>query len=236
LPKEIICLENINKKYKIYSHLITALKDINLKIYEGEFLVIQGPNKSGKTTLLNIIAGLEKPDSGKVTVLGKRYSSLNEEQMGLYRAINIGIIFQDYNLISIFNTRENIELPLYLLEFEKERIVRRAQKMLNRLNLNDYADYLPTQLSNGEQCRVAFARALVNNPPVILADEPTANLDAENSEIIVSLLEALKTKEKTIIIVTHNPKITKMADRIIHIYNGELQKDKSASNLKTLFE
>ncbi|NVM00961.1 MAG: ABC transporter ATP-binding protein [Candidatus Helarchaeota archaeon] len=231
----MIQLTEINKSYTIHSNKITALKDINLKIREGEFLAISGPSGAGKTTLLNMIAGLDKPDSGEVIVLGKKYSTLNDERMTLYRALNIGIVFQDYNLISTFTARENIELPLFFLEFEEVRIKRRALKMLNLVNLVERAEHLPSQLSNGEQRRISFARALVNDPPIILADEPTANLDKLNSEKIIALLNNSKSKEKTIIVVTHNQQILKLADRIVYLYEGELKKEKPSSLLENLF-
>ena len=212
-----------------------ALKAINLEINEGEFLAISGPSVAGKTTLLNMIAGLDKPDSGEITVLGKKYSTLNEERMTLYRALNIGIVFQSYNLISTFTARENIELPLFLLEFEEERIKRRAQKMLNLVDLINRGEHLPSQLSNGEQRRIAFARALINNPPIILADEPTANLDKDNAEKIISLLNNSKSKEKTIIVVTHNQRIIKMADRTIYLFDGELKDKMPTSIMESLF-
>ncbi|MFX0137336.1 MAG: ABC transporter ATP-binding protein [Candidatus Hodarchaeota archaeon] len=235
MSENIIELTEINKSYKIQSNKITALKDINLKIREGEFLAISGPSGSGKTTLLNMIAGLDKPDSGEVIVLGKKYSTLNEERMTLYRALNIGIVFQDYNLISTFTARENIELPLFLLEFEENRIKRRAQKMLNLVDLAERAEHLPSQLSNGEQRRISFARAYVNDPPIILADEPTANLDKENIEKIISLLINSKSKNKTIIVVTHNERLLKIADRTIYLYEGELKDEIPPSLMENLF-
>ncbi len=235
MAEDIIKLTDINKSYTIHSNKITALKDINLKIREGEFLVISGPSGAGKTTLLNMIAGLDKPDSGEIIVSGKKYSTLNEERMTLYRALNIGIVFQDYNLISTFTARENIELPLFLLEFGEERIKRRALKMLNLVNLAERSEHLPSQLSNGEQRRISFARALVNDPPIILADEPTANLDKQNSENIILLLNNLKSKEKTIIVVTHNQQILKLADRTMYLYEGEMKTEKPSSLLENLF-
>jgi putative ABC transport system ATP-binding protein len=232
---DIIELIEINKSYKIHSNKITALKDINLKIREGEFLAISGPSGAGKTTLLNMIAGLDKPDSGEIIVSGKKYSTLNEERMTLYRALNIGIVFQDYNLISTFTARENIELPLFLLEFGEERIKRRALRMLNLVNLAERSEHLPSQLSNGEQRRISFARSLVNDPPIILADEPTANLDKQNSENIILLLNNLKSKRKTIIVVTHNQQILKLADRTVYLYVGEMKTEKPSSLLENLF-
>ena len=235
MSKSAIILNEITKSYKIQSQKIMALKAINLEINEGEFLAISGPSVAGKTTLLNMIAGLDKPDSGEITVLGKKYSTLNEERMTLYRALNIGIVFQSYNLISTFTARENIELPLFLLEFEEERIKRRAQKMLNLVDLINRGEHLPSQLSNGEQRRIAFARALINNPPIILADEPTANLDKDNAEKIISLLNNSKSKEKTIIVVTHSQRIIKMADRTIYLFDGELKDKMPTSIMESLF-
>ncbi len=229
-------MEDVNKSYKIQSHEIIALKKVNLQVKEGEFLAINGPNGSGKTTLLNMIAGLDKPNSGEITVLGKKYSNLNEDRMGLYRALNIGIVFQNYNLISTFTARENIELPLFLLEFEEDRIVRRAQRMLNLINLAERANHLPYQLSIGERQLIAFARALVNDPPILMADEPTANLDKENVEKILFLLKNLNAKEKTLVVITHDPLILKIADKTMFLYGGELSDEIPASNLKTLFD
>ncbi|MFX1452215.1 MAG: ABC transporter ATP-binding protein [Promethearchaeota archaeon] len=235
MSKSAIILNEITKSYKIQSQKIMALKEINLEVNEGEFLAISGPSGSGKTTLLNMIAGLDKPDSGEITVLGKKYSTLNEERMTLYRALNIGIVFQSYNLISTFTAKENIELPLFLLEFEEVRIKRRAQKMLNLVDLIDRGEHLPSQLSNGEQRRIAFARALVNDPPIILADEPTANLDKDNAEKIISLLNNSKSNEKTVIVVTHNQRIIKMADKTIYLFDGELKDKMPTSIMESLF-
>jgi len=228
-------LENVSKSYKIHSHLIEVLKNINLEVVEGEFLVISGSNGSGKTTLFNMIAGLDKPNSGEITVLGKKYAILNEERMNLYRALNMGLMLQGFDLITSFTARENIELPLHLLKFEKDRILKKTLRLLKLVDLTAKADRLPSQLSNGEQRRVSFARALVNDPPIVLADEPIANLDVENSNKILSLFKDLKSKKKTVIVMTQNPQILKIASRIVYLHNGELTKDKEVSDLNTLF-
>ncbi|MHA1379685.1 MAG: ABC transporter ATP-binding protein [Candidatus Helarchaeota archaeon] len=235
MVKNIIMLENVSKSYKIHSHLIEVLKNINLEVVEGEFLVISGSNGSGKTTLFNMIAGLDKPNSGEITVLGKKYAILNEERMNLYRALNMGLMLQGFDLITSFTARENIELPLHLLKFEKDRILKKTLRLLKLVDLTAKADRLPSQLSNGEQRRVSFARALVNDPPIVLADEPIANLDVENSNKILSLFKDLKSKKKTVIVMTQNPQILKIASRIVYLHNGELTKDKEVSDLNTLF-
>lgn len=236
LANPIIILDQITKSFKIKYQNIIALQNINLKIDEGEFVAVVGPSGAGKTTLLNIIGGLDKPDSGEVTVLGKKYSTLDEDRMALERALNIGIVFQNYNLISTFTAIENIEIPLFLLEFEKERIRRRAEKLLGLVDLKYRSEHLPSQLSSGEQQRISFARALANDPPIILADEPTANLDKENVEKIVNLLNNLKSRHKTIIIATHDKKVLELKDKIVYLYQGEMTNEIPSFDLEKFFE
>jgi putative ABC transport system ATP-binding protein len=202
-----------------------ALKGINLEIYEGEFLVVLGPSGSGKSTLMNLLGCLDLPSKDTVFLNSRDISGLDESELALVRGQTIGFIFQSFNLIPTLSTQENVLLPL---EFQEEgaRIAqKKALYLLEIVGLSDKKQNLPSQLSGGQRQRVAIARSLAVNPPVILADEPTGNLDSKTGDYILDFLDNLNKKEgKTIIIVTHDLDIVKYATRVVHIRDGEIEK------------
>jgi len=222
LNGELITLEDVSKVYRLGEEKIVALRKINLGIDESEFVVVQGPSGSGKTTLLNIVGGLDTPTTGTVTVLGTRVDDADEDFLSTFRSLNIGFVFQHYNLISTFTAIENIEFPVEISGKDVEKATKVAKGLLKRVGLTDRARHLPAQLSGGEQQRLAFARALANDPPILLADEPTGNLDATSQHKIIDILKELKRRRKTIIVVTHDESILNLANRTLHLADGKL--------------
>ena len=214
--------KNLVKNYEIGEFIVKAVDNVSLEIKHGEFVVIVGPSGAGKTTLLNLLGGLDSPNSGTVYNQGVTISDMDQESLTLFRLVNSGFIFQSYNLISTLTAEENIMFPMNLagMKFEEQR--ERAVKLLKKMRLDERREHLPFQLSAGEQQRVAIARALANNPPVILADEPTANLDKKTSQFIKELFEDLKSGERTIIIATHDDALIALADIIISFDEGKV--------------
>jgi len=198
------------------------LKDIDLEISEGEFVCIEGPSGAGKTTILSLIGGLDRPTRGDIQVLGHDLNNYSEDFLAVFRCVNVGFVFQSYNLISTLTALENIAFALELAGFSDERVKERPMKLLQEVGLSDRANHFPSQLSGGEQQRVAFARALANDPPLMLVDEPTANLDEKTALEIVKILEKLKHKGKTVVVATHDMKIMELADRVLHLRDGSL--------------
>jgi putative ABC transport system ATP-binding protein len=221
----LIKLDNVWKTYQMGEVEFAALQGINLKIYEGEFLVVLGPSGSGKSTLMNLIGCLDLPSKGAVFLASKDISGLEESKLARIRGQMIGFIFQSFNLIPTLNTQENVLLPL---EFQEEdaRIARKkVDYLLEIVGLSNKKQNLPSQLSGGQRQRVAIARSLAVNPPIILADEPTGNLDSKTGNYILDFLDELHKKEgKTIIIVTHDLEIVKHATRIVYLRDGEVEK------------
>ena len=213
----VIQAKNLVKDYHIGEFIVRAVDDVSLSIIDGEFIVIRGPSGAGKTTLLNLIGGLDSPEKDKGTIYehGVKISDMEEESLATFRLINSGFIFQNYNLISTLTAEENVMFPMNLagVPFKQARDL--AVKLLKRLGLGQRREHLPFQLSAGEQQRVAIARAMANDPPVLLADEPTANLDKKSAEIIRDLFKDLKALGKTIIIATHDDYLIELADKII---------------------
>lgn len=221
--KNIIETQNLEKVYYRDKIEIEALKEINLKIKEGEFLALKGPSGSGKTTLLNLIAGLDKPTSGKVMVGGLDIGQMKENDLAKWRTLNIGFIFQLYNLIPVLTAYENVELPLLLLPLSEAERKKHVLTALEVVGLTDRADHYPRQLSGGQEQRVAIARAIVTDPKIVLADEPTGDLDEKSSEEIIDLMCQLNERfKKTFILVTHDLDIAKRAKRILHLHKGSL--------------
>ena len=212
----MIVIENLVKKF----NKVTALDDISLKIKKGETVAVMGPSGSGKTTLVNLIAGLDTPTFGKICVNGQDISALTQEQRAAFRRDNIGIVFQQFHLISYLSALENVMLAQYLHSMPDRR---EAMQVLEQVSLADRAGHRPGQLSGGEQQRVAIARALVNDPQVLLTDEPTGNLDADNEAIVLDIFSRLQEEGKTIIIVTHNREVAGVSDRIVHIHHGKIE-------------
>ena len=218
---EILKVENLIKKYGKGENEVIAINDVSLSVEKGKFVAIVGSSGSGKSTLLHLIGGVDRPTSGKVYIEGKDIYSLNSDKLAIYRRRNIGIIYQFYNLLPILNVEENITLPCELDGKKADK--KKLDELLKILGLEDRRLHLPNELSGGQQQRVAIGRSLINNPAIILADEPTGNLDSKASEDIVNLLrEANKKYEQTIIMVTHNLDIAKQADRIIQIEDGKI--------------
>lgn len=226
----LIFCKNLVKNYEIGDFIVKAVDNVSLDVNDGEFVVIKGPSGAGKTTLLNLIGGLDSPNSGTIYNQGVKISDMDQESLALFRLINSGFIFQNYNLISTLTAEENIMFPMNLsgMKFEEQR--NRAVKLLKEMRLGDRREHLPFQLSAGEQQRVAIARALANNPPIILADEPTANLDKKTSHFIRDLFKELKYNEKTIIIATHDDDLIALADNIISFDEGKIVEEKQQSN------
>lgn len=221
---EVLRTEKLNKVYGNSENKVEAIKDISISVKRGEFVAIMGPSGSGKSTLLHIMGGIERPTSGKVFIDGIDIYSMTDEQLAIFRRRQIGIVYQFYNLIPVLNVVENISLPL-VLDGRKINDVR-IEEMLKMLNLTHRANFLPGQLSGGQQQRVSIGRALINAPTIVLADEPTGNLDSKNSQDILELFKLSNKKYKqTLIIITHDEEIALQADRIITIDDGRVIKD-----------
>ena len=218
---KILKIENLKKIYGKNESKVVALNDLSFEVEEGEFIAIIGPSGSGKSTLLHTIAGLENPTEGKVYFYDKNIYEMNKKQLTILRRQKIGIIYQFYNLIPILNVEENILLPI---ELDKKKVDKtKLQEIIKFLNLDNRKKHLPNELSGGQQQKVAIGRALMINPTIILADEPTGNLDSKSSSEIIELLKkANREYNQTIIMITHNLEIAKSADRIIQIEDGKI--------------
>ena len=222
MVKPIVVLENITKSYRIGKVVYEVLKGINLEVYPGEFVAIMGPSGGGKSTLLNIIGLLDRPTSGKYLLEGIEVSSLSKKELARLRNQKIGFIFQAFHLIPWATAMENVLMPLlYRKEGIKKEDIKRAENLLKRLGLEDRLDARPAELSGGQQQRVAIARALINNPSLLLADEPTGNLDTKSSEEVLKIFEELNQTGLTIIMVTHDPEVAQKAQRIKTIRDGK---------------
>jgi len=220
----IIELENVWKIYKMGLVNVNALQGINVKIKKGEFMAIQGPSGSGKSTSMNMIGCLDIPTKGKVFLDGNDISKLSESDLAQIRGKKIGFIFQQFNLIPTLTAIENVMLPMIFQGIEKEKRVARAKELLTMMDLGERLHHKPTELSGGQQQRVAIARSLANDPEVILADEPTGNLDSASGHNVIKFLEDLHHKGKTIIIVTHDEEVAKHTHRIVYIRDGQICK------------
>lgn len=219
----IINVKNVSKSYWRDSLEIPVLNDITLDVQEGEFLSLMGPSGSGKTTLLNLIAGIDKPSGGNVTIAGVDISKLGESALAKWRANNVGFIFQFYNLIPVLTAFENVELPLLLTKLSKAQRKKQVETALTLVGLGDRMYHYPKQLSGGQEQRVAIARAIVTDPVILVADEPTGDLDRTSADEILTLMERLnKEFQKTIIMVTHDPHAAERASHTRHLDKGDL--------------
>ncbi len=219
----MIELHQVSRRYQRGADEVHALEDVSLQIPDGTFMALMGPSGSGKSTLLNLIAGLDQPSSGTVKVGEQVLSGLSEDQLAAWRAAHVGFVFQFYNLIPVLSAVENVEVPLLLTRLAKADRRRHAELALNIVGLADRKHHLPNQLSGGEQQRVAIARAVVVDPALIVADEPTGDLDAKNADEILALLRQLKNEfHKTIVMVTHDPRAERYVDQIFHLDKGVL--------------
>ncbi len=221
---EILRVENLTKIYGKGDTAVTALDHVSFSVNKGEFIAVIGPSGSGKSTLLHMLGGVDTPTSGKVYIDGTDIYKLNESKLAIFRRRQIGLIYQFYNLIPILNVEENLTLPLLLDGREVDHDY--MKELLLTLGVEGRTNHLPNQLSGGQQQRVSIGRALVNHPAIVLADEPTGNLDSKNSEDIISLLKLYNQRyNQTLIIITHDEKIALQANRIISIEDGKIAKD-----------
>src|SRR4030042_216176 len=228
----IVEIKNLYKSYKRGDQILPVLNDINLESDDGEFLALMGPSGSGKTTLLNLIAGIDRADSGLILVGSVDITSLSETELAQWRATNVGFMFQFYNLIPVLTAFENVELPLLLVDLSKKERREHVEMVLQLVNLEDRMDHYPGQLSGGQQQRVAIARAVVTDPAILVADEPTGDLDRVSAEEVLDLMERLNAElKKTIIMVTHDPRAAKRAQVLRHLEKGFLNNAHSQSPL-----
>ncbi len=218
----MIEVDGVVKKYGS----VVALDGVSFSVEEGEWVTIMGPSGSGKTTLLNLIAGLDTPTSGRIVIKGEEVSSMSHEERSRFRRENIGIVFQQFHLIPYLTALENVMLAQYIHSIPDRD---EAMIALKLVGLEDRADHLPSQLSGGEQQRVAIARAIINDPSVLLADEPTGNLDAENERIVLEIFSKLKDEGKALVVVTHNPEVAEWGDRVIRIHHGRISQEELVS-------
>jgi putative ABC transport system ATP-binding protein len=219
----IVDIRNVSKSYRRGNQVIPVLEDISLSIFQGEFLALMGPSGSGKSTLLNLIAGLDRPDVGTITVGADEITALSETELAAWRAAHVGFIFQFYNLIPVLTAFENVELPLVLTDLSRRQRREHVTTVLRLVNLEDRMDHYPRQLSGGQQQRVAIGRALVTDPTLLVADEPTGDLDRVSAEDVLVLMERLSGElAKTIIMVTHDPRAARRARRVKHLDKGVL--------------
>lgn len=219
--------KDLSKVYRKGDQTITPLQDLCLQVNKAEFIALMGPSGSGKTTLLNLIAGVDSPSSGTLRVGDTHVEQLNRDQLTRWRSENVGYIFQLYHLLPVLSAYENVELPLLLSTMNKKSRRERVEEVLEQVGLLDRQDHRPKELSGGQEQRVAIARALVTNPPLIVADEPTGDLDRETADEILNLLEQLSKKhEKTIVMVTHDPKAAERANSVLELEKGRLLKSR----------
>ena len=217
----IIETRNLTRRFQSGPKTITVLDDVTLSIARGEFVAVMGPSGSGKSTLLALLAGLDRPSEGGVTIDGEAIEAMGEDQLALLRRKKIGFVFQSFQLLSSFTATENVMLPLELLGAPSPR--KRADELLARVGLEGRGHHYPTQLSGGEQQRVALARAFAPDPPVLMADEPTGNLDAENGRIVLDMmLDLRRAHGTTLVLVTHDPALAELADRVVRLKGGKV--------------
>ncbi len=228
---EILRTENLCKSYEEGGNKVHALKDVNISINKGEFVAIVGPSGSGKSTLLHLLGGVDRPTSGKVFINGVDIYSLDEKDLAIFRRRQVGLIFQFYNLIPVLTAEENVTLPLILDNKKPDKEF--MDDLIRTLGLQDRRTHLPSQLSGGQQQRVSIGRAMMYKPAIVLADEPTGNLDSKNSKEIMELLKlSVRKYNETLIVITHDIKIAATADRIIHIEDGEITMMRGEENEK----
>jgi putative ABC transport system ATP-binding protein len=220
---EIVIIKNVTKSYRRGNQIVPVLEDISFTIQSGEFIALMGPSGSGKSTLLNLIAGIDKVDSGSIIIGGCEITTLSETELARWRAVNVGFVFQFYNLIPVLTAYENVELPLLLTRLSRRERRDHVEAALEMVNLADRMDHRPSQLSGGQQQRVAIARAIVTDPAILVADEPTGDLDRVSAGEILSLMDHLvQDFDKTIIMVTHDPRAAEKAHIIRHLEKGLL--------------
>jgi putative ABC transport system ATP-binding protein len=229
---EVIVVENLWKTYDMGSEKVNALRGINLRIRHNEYVAIMGPSGSGKSTFMNVIGCLDTPTSGEYWLNGHRVSDLNDDELARIRNKEIGFVFQTFNLLARATALHNVELPLIYNGTPSEERLERAKAALTAVNLGTRMYHKPNELSGGQRQRVAIARALINNPSIILADEPTGNLDSKTGVEIMALFDELHSRGNTIIVVTHEPDIAEYAHRVVHIRDGEIASDEPSRRVR----
>jgi putative ABC transport system ATP-binding protein len=223
MAEQVVRLEDVTKAYRRESFVVEVLSGVSLVVDEGEFIALMGPSGSGKSTLLNLLAGIDRPSGGRVEVSGQNVARLGESAMADWRHRHIGFIFQFYNLIPVLTAYENVELPLTLTRLSRAERRRKVETALAVVGLADRMDHYPRQLSGGQEQRVAIARAIITDPTILLADEPTGDLDATSAEEVLDLLVQLNEEfGKTIVMVTHDPRAAARARRLLHLEKGQL--------------
>ncbi len=232
--QDLISINNISKRYLIGEEVIHAIKKVDLTIQKGEYVALMGPSGSGKSTLMNILGCLDTPSTGNYWLNNQEVSKLNDNQLAEIRNKEIGFVFQTFNLLPRATTLENVMLPLVYAGVGKSERIKRATEVLTHVNLGDRVSHKPNELSGGQRQRVAIARALVNNPSIILSDEPTGNLDTKTSIEIMSLLQEIHAKGNTIILVTHEEDIALHAHRIVKLRDGIVESDKKNDKIITV--
>lgn len=218
----ILEAKDLTKDYDADGETVQALRGIDFAILPGEFVAIMGPSGCGKSTLLHLLGGLDRPTTGEICLLGDRIDNLNENQRALLRRRQIGIVFQFFNLIGNLTVADNIELPALVAGIPANEARRQRESLMGELGITDKADSLPSKLSGGEQQRVALARALINRPVVLLADEPTGNLNSQAANTVLKLLQQYNNQGQTVLLVTHNARVASMADRVIYLRDGQI--------------
>ncbi len=232
----VIKIVGVTRRYELGDEVVMALDGIDLEIIRGEYLSIMGPSGSGKSTLFNMIGGLDLPSEGEVSIDGLRLNKMNQRQLAFVRCRKIGYIFQSFNLIEVMTALENVTLPMTFSGVDDDEAEERARKILDKVGLNGRHDHLPGQLSGGQQQRVAVARALANTPSILLADEPTANLDLKTGEDLINTLKNLKDEfGVTVISATHDHKMLAASDRVIYLEDGKIIDIKTKSELSFSF-
>ncbi len=227
----VIEVDNLYKIYKVGTNKVRALNGVSFKVYEGEFCAIVGTSGSGKSTLLNMMAGLEKPTKGQIVIDGNHIEKMNEKKLVQFRRKNVGFIFQSFNLLGTMNALENVALPLSFRGMPKELRLKKAMKMLKLVGLKEHALHKPNQMSGGQQQRVGMARALVVNPKIMFADEPTGNLDSKTSKDMMKLMrQVVNEHKKTLVMVTHDDSLAAIADKVIRIMDGKIISIEDKSN------
>jgi putative ABC transport system ATP-binding protein len=234
MDQEIIKLTGITKHYKVGAHIVKALQDINLRIFKNEYVALMGPSGSGKSTLMNILGCLDTATSGEYILNTKDVSKLDDNELAEIRNKEIGFVFQTFNLLPRSTALDNVSLPLVYAGQGKQKRIERAMEVLDQVQLSDRITHKPNELSGGQRQRVAIARALVNKPSIILADEPTGNLDSKTSIEIMGLLEEIHEKGNTIILVTHEEEIARHAHRIIRLKDGFIDTDEANTDIRKM--
>lgn len=233
----VIKAVNLTKEFELGAIQVQALQGVNLEIYSGEFIIFFGPSGCGKSTLMSLIAGLQPPSKGSIAIRGENLAEMNDDQLADYRRTKIGMVFQAFNLIRTMNVVENIALPLAFARIQRQRRVARAENLLDVVGMGEYKKHTPAELSGGQQQRIAIARSLVANPWIILADEPTGNLDSKSANEVMRLLISLNRKSKrTVVLITHNPDYLEYADRIFFVRDGKIVDTKVNAKVKKIEE